>query len=109
VAVAGSKNSALLSALQRALEAKRVPAKLHRVSELQFATAVFGEKMSRNADGSYSDKPQGDWIALKIFLPKDGDKGEVFLNLNPAEGKGEFAIKDPDYGDYLLRQFAKVL
>jgi hypothetical protein len=109
LAVAGSKNSALLSELQKALQAKRVPTKSHRVSELQFTVAILGDKMSRNADGSYSDQPPGNWIPIKITLPKDGDEGEVFLNLNPTEGKGEFAIKDPDYGDYLLKQFAKVL
>ena len=49
-----------------------------------------------------------EWIVLKLFLPKGGDKGEVFLNLNPVLGRGEFSIKDEDYGDYLLRQFAKV-
>jgi hypothetical protein len=109
LAVAGSKNSALLSALQKALQAKRVPTKSHRVSELQFTVVILGDKMSRNADGSYSDQPPGNWIPIKITLPKDGDDGEVFLNLNPSEGKGEFAIKDSDYGDYLLKQFAKVL
>jgi hypothetical protein len=41
-------------------------------------------------------------------LPKGGDEGEVLLNLNPVLGRGEFSIKDEDYGDYLLRQFAKV-
>jgi hypothetical protein len=109
LAVPGSKSSALLNALQKALDAKRVPTQSHRVSELPFTAVVLGDQMSRNRDGSYSDKPPGDWISIKIFVPKDGDDGEVFLNLNPSEGKGEFAIKDSDYGDYLLRQFAKVL
>jgi len=34
---------------------------------------------------------------------------EVFLNLNPALGKGEFSIKDPEYGDGVLQELAKVL
>jgi hypothetical protein len=46
---------------------------------------------------------------VKIFLPKGGDDGEVFLNFDAVLGKGEFSIKDSDYGDYLLRELAKVL
>jgi hypothetical protein len=34
---------------------------------------------------------------------------EVYLNLNPVLGKGEFSIKDPDYGDGVLLELAKVL
>ena len=57
-----------------------------------------------------SDNPPGDWMMVKIFLPKGSDdEGELFLNLNPLLSKGEFSIKDSDYGDYLLKQFAKVL
>jgi hypothetical protein len=48
-------------------------------------------------------------LLVKIFLPKGGDDGEVFLNFNAVLGKGEFSIKDSDYGDYLLRELAKVL
>jgi hypothetical protein len=49
-------------------------------------------------------------MTIKLFLPKGGhDQGEVFLNLNPLLGKGEFSLKDSDFGDYLLKQFAQVL
>ena len=37
------------------------------------------------------------------------DEAVVFLNLNPVLGKGKFSIKDSEYGDYLLRELAKVL
>jgi len=99
----------LLANLRRALQASQVPSHSLRIAELPFSVVVFGEKMSRNADGSYSAKPPGNWIVIKIFLPKDGDQGQVFLNLNPKEGKGEFSLKDSDYGDYLLTELAKVL
>jgi len=33
---------------------------------------------------------------------------DLKLNPNPVLGRCEFSIKDEDYGDYLLRQFAKV-
>jgi len=46
---------------------------------------------------------------MKIFLPKGSDDGEVFLNINRIDGKGEFSIKDSDYGDYVLNALAKVL
>jgi hypothetical protein len=94
--------------LKSALLAKHVPGKVIRSRELRFDAVVLGEKQSENAGGGCSDKPPGDCIVLKLFLPKGGDEGEVFLNLNPVLGRGEFSIKDEDYGDYLLRQFAKV-
>jgi len=33
----------------------------------------------------------------------------VFFNLNPVLGKGQFSIKDADYGDIVLRQLSSVL
>ena len=44
---------------------------------------------------------------MKIFLA--GDQSEVFLNLNPTTNKGEFSIKDVDYGDVVIAELAKVL
>lgn len=109
IAVEGSDNSALLEDLQKALEAKHAPGKQARTVELPFEAAVLGQKQSRSDSGAYSSAPAGDWMSIKIFLPKGGDDGEVFLDLNPVLGKAEFSIKDSDYGDYLLEQFAKVL
>jgi hypothetical protein len=112
LAVAGSENSALLEDLMKALEAKRLPAHAPRAPELAFDAAVLGEKQSRSSAGDYSDNPPGDWKLIKIFLPKGGDEGEVFLNVNPILGilgKAELSIKDSDYGDYVLGQLASVL
>lgn len=109
ISVAGSDNTALLQDLKTALEAKRVPATSGRVSELPFSAVVLGDKQSRSAEGSYSDNPPGDWVLAKIFLPKGGDEGEVFFHFNPILGRGEFSIKDSDYGDYLLKELTKVL
>jgi hypothetical protein len=109
LAVAGSENSALLEDLMKTLEAKRLPTPGTREAELAFDAAVLGEKQSRSSAGGYSDNPPGDWKLIKIFLPKGGDEGEVFLNVNPVLGKAEFSIKDSDYGDYVLGQLAKVL
>lgn len=86
-----------------------MPTGVARTLDLSFNLVVLGENLSRDAGGGLSDKPPGDWISTKIFLPKDGDDGEVFLHLNPILGKGEFSIKDSDYGDFVLQELAKVL
>jgi hypothetical protein len=109
LAVSGSDSSVLLKDLRKALEAKAIPGKPRRIAELAFDAAVIGEHQSRESSGGFSSTPAGDWMAIKIFLPKGGDDAEVFLNLNPVLGKGEFSIKDSDYGDYLLKEFAQVL
>lgn len=46
---------------------------------------------------------------MKIFIGKKDDPAEVFLNFNTVLRKGEFSIKDPDYGDDVLKELAKVL
>jgi hypothetical protein len=109
IAVKGSDNSALLEDLKSALDARQIPMNSTRIAELPFDAAILGEKQSRTSTGAYSANPPGDWVLVKLFLPKDGDEGAVYLNLNPILGKGEFSIKDSDYGDYLLKEFAKVL
>jgi hypothetical protein len=109
LAVANSDNSVLLQDLKKALEAKETPKKYSRIVELSFDAVILAQRQSRDSSGGYSDKPPGDWMMVKVFLPKGGDDGEIFLNLNPVLGKAEFSIKDSDYGDYLLAQFAKVL
>jgi hypothetical protein len=109
ISVSGSENATLLEDLKVALEAKRTPTNLKRKATLPFDLVVLGEKQSRDSEGGYSSKPAGDWTAAKMFLPSGGDDGEVYLNLNFVLGKGEFSIKDSDYGDYLLQEFAKVL
>jgi len=109
ISIPGSENTSLIDDLRVALEAKQLPAGVKRIPDLPFNAVVLGEKLSRDPEGRLSSKPAGDWISTKIFLPKGGDDGEVFLHLNPVLGKGEFAIKDSDYGDFVLRELAKVL
>ena len=109
ISVSGSENASLMEDLKVALEAKRTPTKVKRKPTLPFDLVVLGEKQSRDSEGAFSSKPPGDWIATKIFLPSGGDDGELYLNLNFVLGKGEFSIKDSDYGDYLLQELAKVL
>ena len=109
MAISGSDNSALLEDLLKALGAAHVPAHVARTPELAFDAVVLGERLSRGASGGWVVWPAGDWKSVKIFLPPGGDDGEMFLGLNPVTGKGEFSIKDADYGDYLLTHLASVL
>ena len=109
VAIAGSQDSVLLQDLARSLDAKRIPSNSIRIPEMPFDGMVLGEAESRNFHGGYSENPKGNWTTMKIFLPKGGDEGELYLNLNPVAGQGEFSIKDSDYGDYIVAELAKVL
>jgi hypothetical protein len=103
----GSDSGELMQALKKALQAKTLPAKAKRVKELPFEFVVLGIGGHREPDGSFDSKKKGTWIALKLFL--GNDQGEVFLNLDPVSGKGEFSIKDSDYGDYVVNRLAQVL
>jgi hypothetical protein len=103
----GSDPNVFLADLKKALEAKTVPSKVEKVVSLPFEFVILGENQSRSSDGGFSDKPPGDWMAMKIFLA--GGEGEVFLNLNPVTNKAEFSIKDADYGDVVLAELAKIL
>lgn len=110
IAEPGSDAAVLLRDLKRVLEAKTMPTNVKRVSSLPFEFAILGEHQSHVHGGGFSSEPKGDWIAMKVFVGPAGDEeGEVFLNLNPALRKGEFSIKDADYGDIVLRELAKVL
>ena len=107
LAESGSDPGTLLATLSKALEAKSTPKKVPRVSNLPFTFALLGDNAPRFSDGSFGRNGAGHWMAMKIFL-HDGE-GEVYLNLNPVIGKAEFAIKDPDYGDIVMAELAKVL
>ena len=103
----GSDSTALIQALKKELRAKKLPAKPRRVAELPFEYAILTRGDHREPDGSFDSHKRGTWITLKLFF--GDDEAEVFLNLNPMSGKGEFSIKDSDYGDYIVRSLAQVL
>jgi hypothetical protein len=103
----GSNASILLVDLKKALEAKTIPTNVGRVASLPFEFVILGKEQLRSSDGSFSGNPAGEWVNMKIFLA--GDQSEVFLNLNPTTNKGEFSIKDVDYGDIVIAELAKVL
>jgi hypothetical protein len=110
LSVTGSQPSALLEALKPALEAKHLPQKVAHTAKLPFTYAILGTGMSRDKNGGFNLKPSGSWTAMKIFLtvPGKDEEAEVFLNLSASSKKGEFSIKDADYGDDILGQLARV-
>jgi len=105
----GSDASVLMVALQRALQAKALPTAPATKMVVPFTFASIGENLSQAADGGFNATPTGNWMAIKIFLGRGDQEGEVFLNINPKIRKGQFSIKDPDYGDLVLGELAKVL
>lgn len=109
IAEPGSDASILLADLKKALEAKTVPTKVQRVKNLSFQFVSFGKNQSQAAGGGFNAKPPGNWTPMKIFIGEGEQESEVFLNLNPVIKKGQFSIKDPHYGDFVLTQLARVL
>jgi hypothetical protein len=109
IAEPDSDASVLLPDLAEALEAKTIPTKAQRTTELPFNYATLGEHMSQSAQGGFSGKPAGNWTTTKIFIEQGEQEGEVYLNFNPVIRKAQFSIKDPEYDDFLLAQLAKVL
>ena len=105
----GSDATALLADLQKALEAKTTPARIQRVQALPFMFVNLGDNLSQAPGGGLNANPPGGWTAIKIFIGEGEQEGQVFVNFNPAIGKGQFSIKDADYGDLVLSQLATVL
>ena len=70
--VPGSDGTAFLPQLKGALQAKAMPAKVIRASNVPFTYAVLGWKTRREQDGSFGAEKTGNWIVLKLFFG-DGD------------------------------------
>jgi hypothetical protein len=109
IAELGSDASLLLIDLKKALEAKTLPSRVQRVAAVPFTYVSFGNNQSQALGGGFNAKPAGHWTPMKIFIGEGKQEGQVFVNLNPVIKKGQFSIKDPDYGDIILAQLAQVL
>jgi len=105
----GSDATVLLADLKKSLEAKKFPAKSKRVSSLPFVFVTLGKNQSQTPGGGFNENPPGNWTPMKLFIGEGDQEGEVFLNTNLVIKKGQFSIKDPDYGDAVLAQLARVL
>ena len=109
VAEPGSNAAVLLADLGKALEAKTNPSHVHRVEALRFTFVALGDNNSQARGGGFNADPPGGWTAVKIFIGDGKQEGQVFLGFNPAIRKGQFSMKDPEYGDIVLKQLAAVL
>jgi len=109
VAESGSDASVLVSDLKKALEAKTLPSRVQRLESLPFTFVNIGDNLSQAASGGFNVAPPGNWTAIKIFIGEGEQEAEMFLNINLVIRKGQFSIKDADYGDLVLAQLAKVL
>jgi hypothetical protein len=109
IAESGSDASVLVADSEKALGAKTSPKHVRRVGSLSCTFVSFGANMSQASDGGFNAKPSGHWTPLKIFIGEGEQEGQVFLNLNPAIKKGQFSIKDVDYGDIVVARLAEVL
>jgi hypothetical protein len=104
----GSDPLPLLRTLKETLKAKLLPTNAQKVDSLAFDYLLLGENQTRSANGSFSSNPKGNWTTLKLFFPQGGDEGEVYFNINETAHQAEFAIKDPDYGNYVLAELASI-
>lgn len=109
VAEPGSDSSVLLADLKNALEATSVPRNVQRSESIPFTFVVIGEQLSQARGGGFNAEPAGNWKTIKLFFGKGKQEAEVFLNINSVIGKGQFSMKDPDYGDLVIAQLARVL
>jgi hypothetical protein len=105
---AGSDGTAFLRELSKAL-AGSVPPQASGVHGLDVAAVILGRNLSRGGGGDqiaglFGSEPKGSWISTKLFL----GEAEVFLNLDPIGGYGEFSLKDPVYGPDVLRALGRV-
>ena len=109
VAEPGSDARGLLTDLLKALEAKKLPNRVARLQSLPFTYVNLGDGLSQASAGGFNAEPPGNWTAIKIFIGKGEQEGELFVNFNPVSRKGQFSIKDTDYGDLVIAELAKVL
>lgn len=103
-----SDDSLLLEDLKQVLKASGTPGGSMRVRELPFRIEVLGENLDRGPHGSLVDAATGNWVSARIFLGVQQDK-VVMLNFQKPGGTGEFVSDDPQLGNDVLRELAKVL
>ncbi|HTE19576.1 MAG TPA: hypothetical protein VK689_14505, partial [Armatimonadota bacterium] len=108
----GSESTALLADLATALGASSTHEPAAKKTKLEFTAAILGRHQSKGAGkdiqaGGFTSEPPGPWIVTKVFL-NDGES-EVYLNIDLEHGVGEFAVKDTEYGDGVLKELARVL
>jgi hypothetical protein len=104
---------ALLNDLAVAHGLKEVPHAGPHLNVLPLDAALFGTQLARGnvkqdaIAREFTFARRGSWTVLKLFFVDD--EAEVFLALDPATGHADFLVKDPDYGEPLLRELGRIL
>ena len=100
----GSDSSVLLGHLQNVLRGKAAPTAAATRTSVPFTYIDLGEKPPQAQDGAV-----GHWTALKLIFGEGEHESQVLLHINTGARKGQFAMKDPAYGDLATAELAKVL
>lgn len=109
--VSGADGRPFTQALAKAFSADTVLGSVAEVDSLLIQVAVLGLRLLHASGKSVyageftADRP-GDWIVTKLFLA--GGEAEVFLALNPKSGEAELFVKDPDYANSVIAEFARL-
>ena len=103
----GSDPVPLLADLKSALRAKSIPKVVEETGELPFTYVTTGENQKRSDDGSFAAASKGNWTVLKISIGKNN--AVMFFNLDTFDHQAEFSIADPNQGDAILAELARVL
>jgi hypothetical protein len=108
---AGNDGRDALGQIAKTIDATTVPTHSEKLQRLDFSIVILGMGMSRHPEpdghgAGYAQNPPGSWMTSKAFLK--GGEAEVFLNINPDLGVGEFSPKDPDYGNDVVAELAKI-
>ena len=110
IAEPGSDASVLLHDLEIVLEAKQLSRKSAACRRPSLHVgALWGIIDPKRLNGGFNAQPPGNWTPIKVFIGEGEQEGEVFMNMNPILKKGQFSIKDEEYGDAVLARLAEVL
>lgn len=92
--------------LSRGARGKEISAGGFTPDALEQRTSQGQSQGKKILASGFTSEPPGDWIATKVFVADS--EGEFFLNLNSKGGSGEISIKDPEYGNVVLRELSRV-
>lgn len=104
----GSDGAILVEALAAALGGSAPPPG-PGVLGIEATSVILARDLSRGGKGNqvagiFGSEPKGSWISTKLFL----SEAEIFLNLDPVSGYGEFSIKDETYTSDVLRVLGRL-
>jgi hypothetical protein len=76
--------------------------------EVSAVIVLFGDKLVRLPSGhGFGPKQTGTWLASKLTFESTGS--EVYMNLDEANGIGDFSMKDEGYAADVMQELSPVL